>query len=168
MLIIKDKEKINGISLEKYAELLVKTIGVEEDEAPYKSIIEKEGFTMENWMIAKKEWSSRMSDPADNGKTTKLFLPLYQTAIERKYSEKEPCSIETFTKIHCEITFRRDPEDHTKKINYEIILKEHKLTVARWGLYNSFWMPRIATPEYSDKFAELVQKNAEKILGIYD
>ncbi len=161
-------EAINGITLERYAELLAKTIEAGEDELEILKIIEKDGISAENWKKAKHGWSDRMRDPADNGRTTALFMPFYEAALERKYVEKEPCSLEEFTRIHCEITYRKDPKDLRKQINYEDVLKENGLTVAKWGLYNSFWTPRIAMPQYRKIFTELVQKNSERILGISD
>ena len=161
-------EAINGITLERYAKLLVKTIEAGEDESEILKIIKQEGISEEDWKSAKQGWSERMRDPADNGRTTALFMPLYEAALERKYFEKEPCSLEEFTKIHCEITYRKDPNDLRKQINYEDVLKENGLTIAKWGLYNSFWTPRIAMPQYRKIFAELVQKNSERILGMSD
>ncbi len=159
-------EAISGITLERYAELLVKTIEAGEDESEILKIIKKEGISEADWKKANQGWSERMRDPADKGRTTSLFMPLYESALERKYFEKEPCSLEEFTKIHCEITYRKDPHDLRKQINYEDVLKENGITLARWGLYNSFWTPRIAMPQYRKIFSELVQKNSERILGI--
>jgi hypothetical protein len=159
---------ISGITLERYAELLAKTIEAGEDESEILKIIEKDGIMASDWKRAKQGWSERMRDPADNGKTTALFMPLYESALERKYFEKEPCSLEEFTKIHCEITYRKDPNDLRKQINFKDVLKENGLTIAKWGLYNSFWTPRIAMPQYRKTFVEFVQKNSERILGISD
>jgi len=166
MIIINNTELINGISLEKYAELLVKFVDTEDNEVSFREILGKEKITLENWKKAKEGWSLRMNDSQDKGKTTELFMPLYQAALERKYYEKEPCTLEEFTQIHCEITFKRDPYDSTKKINYEDVLKEHNITISRWGLYKSFWTPRVAMPKYHDSFVEQVLKNSERLLDL--
>jgi hypothetical protein len=159
-------EAISGITLETYAELLAKTIEAGEDESEILKIINQEGISEADWKKANQGWSERMRDPADNGRTTDLFMPYYEAALGRKYFEKEPCSLEEFTKIHCEITYRKDPNDLRKQINFKDVLKENGLTIAKWGLYNSFWTPRIAMPQYRKTFVEFVQKNSERILGI--
>ncbi|MFA5405495.1 MAG: hypothetical protein WC358_11225, partial [Ignavibacteria bacterium] len=107
---------IYGVSLEKYVELIVKTINANEDDEAYKEIIEKEGIKLNDWNKAKKEWDEKINDPNNEDQTAELFLPLYKTALEKQIISRGPCSLEEFTKIHCELTFRRENGDPQKPI----------------------------------------------------
>ena len=65
------------------------------------------------------------------------------------------------------MSFRKDPDDPSKKINFEIILKENGLTTTKWGEWNSYWTPKVSTPgEIHQKFAALIQEHSDRILGI--
>jgi hypothetical protein len=150
-----------GITLEKYTELIVKTINSGEDEVACKKIIEKEGINMSDWKKAKKEWDDKINDPDDNGRTYAEFLPLYQAALERKYFGGVPCSLEEFTKIHCELSFRKDPVDPLKPVKYETVLKDNRISVNKWEICNSFWTVRVGMPNYRKKFSELVRKYSQ-------
>ena len=77
-----------GITLEKYAMLIVNTINADEEGVEYKRIIEKEGIIFSDWLKAKKEWERKINDPNDKQKTFDKFLPLYQSALERQYFDR--------------------------------------------------------------------------------
>jgi hypothetical protein len=160
-------EDINGITLEKYADLVVKMSDCgENDEACYK-IAEGEGFSRADWDASKKGWSAKMSDPADMGKTAMAFMPLYQAALSSKNAGKEPITLEEYTRIHCDMAFKKDPNDPSKKINHEDVLKENNFSVTKWGEFESYWTPKVSTPgEIHDKFSALTQQFSDKILGI--
>jgi hypothetical protein len=156
-----DEESKYGITLEKYIELIVKTINTGENEIAYKIIIESEGIDMQDWKKAKKEWDEEINDPNDKSKTYTKFIPLYQAALERQYFGRVPCSLEEFTKIHCELSFRKDIDDPLKPIQYEKVLKENRITANKWDICNSFWTVRVGMPNYRKKFSELVRKYSQ-------
>jgi len=150
-----------GITLEKYAMLIVNTINADEEGVEYKRIIEKEGIIFSDWLKAKKEWERKINDPNDKQKTFDKFLPLYQSALERQYFDRVPCSLEDFTKIHCELSFRKETMDTSKKVFYETILKNNGVTVNQWEICNSYWTVRVGMPNYRKKFQELVRKYSQ-------
>ena len=160
-----NEESIYGITLEKYTELIVKTINAGDDEIASRKIIENEGIEINNWRRAKKEWEKKINDPNDEGKTYVKFLPMYQAALERKYFGGIPCSLEEFTKIHCELSFRRDPVDPQKPMKYESVLKENRISVNKWEICNSFWTVRVGMPNYRKKFSELVRKYSQNYMN---
>jgi|WetSurMetagenome_2_1015567.scaffolds.fasta_scaffold28179_2 hypothetical protein len=149
---------IYGVTLEKYAELIVKTINANEDDEAYKKIIEKEGIKLNDWKKAKREWDEKINDPNNNDRTVELFLPIYKAAIENQIISRGPCSLEEFTKIHCELTFKRENEDPLKPIEYEKVIKENGLTISKWELCNSYWIVRVGMPNYRKIFSEFVKK----------
>lgn len=160
-------EPINGISLETYAKLIVMMSDCGEDEAACNKIAEQQGFSSESWKGAKEGWTAKMSDPTDMGKTAMAFMPLYQGELDKKNADKEPISLEEYTRIHSDMALRKDPNDSSKKINHEDVLKENNISVTKWGEFSSYWTPKVTVPgELHDKFAAFTQKNSDNILGI--
>jgi hypothetical protein len=157
-----DAEKKYGITLEKYTELIVKTISADEGEDDYKKIIEKEGISLKDWMKAKKAWEEIIRDPNDEGKTAAIFMPIYEKALEKMYLGRVPCSLEEFTKIHCELSLKSDSNDPVQQLKYESILKENGINVNKWEICNSFWTLRVGLPNYRKKFSELVRKYSQE------
>lgn len=157
-----NEESKHGITLEKYIELIVKTKNNGDNNKEIRLIIENEGIDMKDWKKAKKKWEEQIRDPNDEGKTYAKFIPLYQAALERNYIGRVPCSLEEFTKIHCELSFRKDPDDPTKPMNYKKVLEENGIDEDKWEIYNSFWILRVGMPNYRKKFSELVIKCSQK------
>ncbi|MCE1165861.1 MAG: hypothetical protein LWX07_10720 [Bacteroidetes bacterium] len=160
------EENKYGISLGKFAELMVKIMSAGEDEIMYKDIIESEGFDFQDWIQAKKEWEKEINDPADEGRTFALFLPLYQTALENQYFERVPCTLDIYAKVQCEISLLKDPYNPTMPMDYEAVVKKNGFTVNEWENCNSFWAIRVSLPRYKKKFAELVRKYIHNIEGL--
>ena len=77
-------EPINGITIEKYAELCAKMDDVFKNNAACIRIAEKEGISRANWEAAHEGWQSRITDPADMGKTASRFNSLWQLALNGK------------------------------------------------------------------------------------
>jgi hypothetical protein len=163
-----EEDSIYGISIEKYAEILVKTINAGEDESECKKIIEDEGISYNDWLKTKKEWDYKITDPKDKRKTYDKFLPLYdkflelyQSAIGRQYFGRPPCTLEEFTRIHCALAIRKDHLDPSKPVKYEKVLKEFGFTTTKWEICNSYWVVRVAMANYRKRFAELVRKYSQ-------
>lgn len=76
-------EMINGISIEKYAELCAKMNDVFKDKEACIKIAGSEGITRENWNAAHEGWQFRITDPSDMGKTASMFNSLWRAAIDK-------------------------------------------------------------------------------------
>ena len=160
-------ETISGITLEKYAELLVQMSDCGEDADACAAIAEAGGFSRPDWETAKQGFTQKMSDPSDMGKTAMAFMPFYQAALDRKNAGKEPCTLEEYSFVHAEMAFRKDPADNSKKIDFKLVLKENNVTENQYNEWNSYWTPRVSTPgEIHQKFAALIQQHSDKINGI--
>jgi hypothetical protein len=75
---------INGISLEKYAELAALMGDTGSDVEKYVAIAEANGVSRSDWIAAQSGWTARMSDVSLMGKVALAFMPLYQAAMDRK------------------------------------------------------------------------------------
>lgn len=161
------------IPLEQYAELCVAMSDTGGDESKEFAISEAHGVSADAWKASKTGYTAQMSDPADMGKTAMAFMPLYQAALDKKRGGGEPCTLELYTKIHAEMAFRKDPADSSKQIDYNIVLAENGFTHQTWLECESYWTPRVGSPDQAkwdpvlgQKFKELMQKESDRIFGI--
>ncbi|MCB0711077.1 MAG: hypothetical protein KDD67_01970 [Ignavibacteriae bacterium] len=164
-------EPIAGVSLEQYAELCALMGDTGGDVAKENAIAADHGVSADAWKEAKEGYTARMSDPSDMGKTAMAFMPLYQAAQEKMRGGGEPASLETYTKVHAEMAFRKD--DDGNKIDYNIVLAEHGFTHQSWLEVEGYWTPRVGAPdqpkwdpELGQKFREMMQAESDRIFGI--
>jgi hypothetical protein len=171
-------DAINGVTLEKYAELCALMADTGTDTARQTAIAEENGVKSADWEAAKAGFTAKMSDPADMGKTALAFMPLMQAAQTRMRGGKEPCTLETYAKVHAEMANRKDPADSSKKIDYMVVLAENGFTQPKWLECESYWTPVVVNDptkpelgvrfnqEKAARFAELIQKESDRVLGI--
>ncbi len=74
---------INGISLERYAELSAEIDGITDPELQTQAI-EALGVPRADWEAAFKGWQARMQDMSLMGAVATRFMPLYQAALTKK------------------------------------------------------------------------------------
>lgn len=161
------------ITIEQYAELCVLMTETAGDESKENAIAEANNVSAAEWKESKVYYTAKMSDASDMGKTALAFMPLYQAALDKKRGGGEPCTLETYSKVHAGMAFRKDAADPTKKINYLIVLAENGFTHQSWLECESYWTPRVGVdtdPKFdivaATKFRELIQKESDIILGI--
>ncbi len=81
-------EAINGITIERYAELCAKMNDVFRNREACLKIAASEGIKKDDWEAAHKTWQARMTDPSDMGKTASVFQKSWQAAIKFKKESK--------------------------------------------------------------------------------
>ena len=74
---------INGISLERYADLAADVEGTQ-DPAAQASIVAAKGVNPIDWQAAKAGWTARMQDMSLMGQVSSRFMPMYQAALARR------------------------------------------------------------------------------------
>jgi hypothetical protein len=74
---------INGISLERYAELSA-DVSDTQDPAKQAEIVAQKGVSGVDWEAAKAGWTARMQDMSLMGQVATRFMPMYQAALARK------------------------------------------------------------------------------------
>lgn len=74
---------INGISLERYAELAAEVDGIQ-DPAQQSQVVAQKGINPFDWESARSGWTARMQDPALGGQVVGRFTPLFEAALARK------------------------------------------------------------------------------------
>lgn len=74
---------INGIALDRYAELHATLEGVTDPEKQAE-IVQRQGVQRADWEAAKAGWTQRMADPQLMGQVAQQYGTLYQAAIARR------------------------------------------------------------------------------------
>lgn len=75
---------IQGISLERYADLSADVADHTNDNEAQARIVEAQGVSRADWEAAKQGWTARMQDFALMGRVAQAFMPLYQAALTKK------------------------------------------------------------------------------------
>ncbi len=165
--------EFNGVTIEKYADLCALMADTAGDESKEIAIAEANGVTGNDWLEAKKSFTAQMSDPNDMGKTALAFMPLYQAAQDRLRGGGEPCSLETYSKVHAEMAFRKNPDNPEEKIDFMIVLNEHGFEHHKWLECEGYWTPRVSDPQnekfdqaLATRFSAQIQQESDRILGI--
>lgn len=96
-------QPINGISLERYAELGAAISDTNNDTAKERQIIEGEGVRWEDWEAAKTGWTARMQDMSLMGRVATAYMPLYQAALAKQKGGAASISYEDFVAVSAAI-----------------------------------------------------------------
>lgn len=90
-------QPINGISLERYAELGAAIDGL--DDAGITKVMQEQGVGMSDWEAAKVGWTARMQDMSLMGKVATAYMPLYQAALANRKGGAARISYEDFVLV---------------------------------------------------------------------
>ena len=161
------------VALEKYAELCAMMAETDGDESLEMKIAAGEGISAEDWRAAKDFYTRKMQDPSDMGKTALAFMPLYQAAQARLRGGAPPGSLEQYTRVHAEMAYLKDTADPSKKADHMKVIADNGFTYPEWLEMEGYWTPRVASDtdpkfdmEQATKFRELMQVEADRIMGI--
>jgi hypothetical protein len=90
---------INGISLERYAELGAALDGKDQDRQATAEVLAAEGVSQADWDAAKAGWTARMQDMSLMGRVATAFMPLYQAALARRKGGAARVSYDDFVHV---------------------------------------------------------------------
>lgn len=128
---------INGISLEKYAELSA-DVSDTQDKNKQAEIVEQKGIPRADWEAAVAGWTARMQDMSLMGQVAMRYMPMYQAALAKK-SPVPQVSYEDYVSIvACPPVF-----------GIEGTLAHYKITMAQWTQIAGHWQGIIGSdPRY--------------------
>lgn len=156
-------ETINGISLERYAELVTKTMDtVTEDE--FWKAIENQGVSREDWIAAKDGWNAQLFDQNNYLTLMQDYNNYLEKHVEIKNNGTPPCTLEKFADINAQLYYRKDPEDNEKNMDYEAIMKDNGIAPLKWTEFSGYWAPKTAREEYMRKYYDLLNEYAMKYM----
>lgn len=90
---------INGISLERYADLGAAIDDVKDNPAEVKQVLAAEGVSYEDFQAAMAGWTARMQDMSLMGRVAMAYMPLYQQALARRKGGAASMSYEDFVAV---------------------------------------------------------------------
>lgn len=122
-------QPINGISLERYADLGAATADVLDDQAKLAEVLASEGVGATDWDAAKKGWTARMQDMALMGRVATAYMPLYQAALARRKGGQATASYDDFVAVSAAI----------KVFGYEPALAACKVKASDWTEVSTHW-----------------------------
>jgi len=143
---------INGISLERYAELSADCSDTQ-DPNQQAEIVAKKGVQRADWEAAKAGWTARMADMSLMGQVATRFMPLYNAELAKKSGGAPTVSFEDYVAM----------SGTAKAIGYEGMLAHYKVTPAQWTQIGMHWNSKIPTnPQYM-QFGLLVEQEGARI-----
>jgi hypothetical protein len=142
---------INGISLERYAEL---SADVSDTQDPDKQaeIVANKGVSRQDWEAAKSGWTARMQDMSLMGAVATRFMPLYQAELAKK-SPAPTVGFEDYVAM----------SGAAAVLGYERMLAHYKVTPAQWTQIGGHWNALIPTNPRYMQFGLLVQNESARI-----
>jgi hypothetical protein len=143
---------INGISLERYAELAADCSDTQ-DPNQQAEIVSKKGVSRADWEAAKAGWTARMADMSLMGQVATRFMPLYNAELAKKSGGAPTVTFEDYVAM----------SGTAKAIGYEAMLAHYKVTPAQWTQIGMHWNTKIPTnPQYM-QFGLLVEQEGARI-----
>lgn len=89
-------QPINGISLERYADLGAVIADFMDDKDRVAQAIQAEGVSLADFEAAKAGWTARMQDMSLMGRVAMAYMPLYQAAVAKRKGGQAQASYEDF------------------------------------------------------------------------
>lgn len=149
---------INGISLERYAELGAIVSDHVNDQAKVRELVVKEGVRAEDWDAAVAGWTARMQDMRLMGAVAMRYMPLYQAALQRRAASGQG-------RAAPEATF----DDYVamsgaaKAMGIENMWRHYGIDSPTWTQIAMTWNQRIPTDPRYMAFGMLVEQEGARI-----
>jgi hypothetical protein len=122
---------INGISLERYAELGAELDGITADSAQEKKVAEL-GVAAADWNAAKEGWTARMQDMSLMGAVATKYMGLYNAAIAQKQGNTS-ISFEDFCAVSAAI----------QVFGWEAAMNNCGVTQGQWTTISAHWQGKM-------------------------
>ena len=142
---------INGISLERYAEL-ASDVSEISDPGKQAEAVALKGVSSVDWEAAKAGWTARMQDMSLMGQVASRFMPLYQAALARKSPAPQVSYEDYVAMCGC-----------PPVMGIEAMLAHYKLTMAQWTQIAGHWNQVIPTSPQYMQHGMLVEQEAARI-----
>jgi len=150
-------QPINGISLERYADLGAVIADFMDDKARVAEAIAKEGVSQADFEAAKAGWTARMQDMALMGRVAMAYMPLYQAAVAKRKGGQAMASYEDFVAVSASM----------KVYGPEVGLKACNVSMSDWTEVAAHWNRTMAADmmRYQGHFNNITQEEARLRAG---
>lgn len=146
---------INGISLERYAELGGALDGID-DPAAQRAKVEQLGVSGADWDAAKAGWTQRMQDPANMGQVATKYMQLYNAALSGSKGNAT-LSFEDWVYVSAAI----------QVMGFEAALGQHGLSQGDWTTISADWNTKLSQDPMglAQRRNALQQQEAQRLQG---
>lgn len=127
-------QPINGISLERYADLGAAVADHMNDPQKVAEIVASEGVSPADWEAAKAGWTARMQDMSLMGRVAMAYMPLYQACVAKRKGGQATTSYEEFVAGSAAI----------KVYGYEVALRASSISSSDWTEVAAQWNQTMA------------------------
>ena len=146
---------IEGVTLEKYAELCAKMANTPNNDDAFAAVAEANGVSRESWTAARAGWNARMEDPATAGTTAIAYMPLYQAALAKYGGPVATATIEEYIEMSAMInTDLQGPNARSK--DFDAMYAKFNIDPPKWSQISTYWVDRLT------KETDLATDYAEK------
>jgi hypothetical protein len=141
---------INGISLERYADLGAALDGKDKDPKGSAEVLAAEGVSVADYEAAKAGWTARMQDMSLMGRVATAFMPFYQAALARRKGGAARVSYEDFVHVSALI----------KIYGFEAAIQAAGVSMSDWTSAAGFWTQTMGQNmmQYAGHSANVVQE----------
>lgn len=158
---------INGITLEKYAELVAKMSDCTTD-AEFARRAEESGISAFDFAAARRGWTARMEDTANRGKVALAFMPLYQAALKKYGGAERTATLEEYIEMSAMINSDLTGEDRVRRTDFNAMYQKFKLNTARWSQISTYWVDRLGKdPQLASHYSRRVRERVAQLDAEY-
>jgi hypothetical protein len=145
---------IQGISLERYAELGADISDCPNDPEQQARIVESKGVARADWEAAKAGWTARMQDPANMGQIATRYMSLYQAALAQKKGPAPQLGFEDYVAL----------SGCAKARGIQGMFAHYGIDMAQWTQIAGEWNAKIpADPARYGMFGIMVEQEGARI-----
>lgn len=150
-------QPINGISLERYAELGALIADFMDDKARVAQAVQAEGVNLADFEAAKAGWTARMQDMSLMGRVAMAYMPLYQAALAKRKGGQAQASYEDFVAVSAAM----------KVYGPEVGLRSCGVSMSDWTEVAGHWNQQMAANmgQYAGHFNLITQEEGRLRAG---
>jgi hypothetical protein len=133
---------INGISLEKYAELCAKMANCSINDDEFARIAAENGVARADWEAARKGWNERMENTATAPVVAIAYMPLYQAALAKYGGPVATATFEEYIEMTAMINTYLETEPKRPK-DFEPMYAKFGINPQKWSQISTYWVDRL-------------------------
>jgi hypothetical protein len=134
---------IAGVSLEKYAELVVKTRAAGRDRKACAAIAEAHGVSRAAWECAMSGWEERLASDETPGSITVAYYKHYREALIRHMRMPVLATFDAYVEMSAMMrTETQSPE--RRPTGLALMCAAYRITPDKWAQISQYWSAKLA------------------------
>lgn len=155
-------DPIEGISLERYAELCAKMANCGGDLEVCVRIAAANGVDRQTWEAAMNGWNARMYDPNYAAEVALAYMPLYQAALTKYGGARATATLEEYLEMLAMIN--TDLKGEIKRpVPFEPMYERFGIDAPKWSQISTDWVEKLTKDpqlgkEFGDRFVARIKE----------